>query len=472
MRRVTLFIALLLVPIAAAFAASEAGPEDLERNAHRLEKLSADPAHYRRLKRDLRAFYHLSPAKREQLRQLDRALHEEDSASQSRLWEALDRFNVWLEHLPDEDRRRIIEAPSRDDRLRVIKELREQEFIRRLPQKVRESLEQLAPERRGLALTLLRKQEQQLRLVWKPGYVPRIDRPVRPADLSPDQEQYLKDVLRPMLGQDDKAKLDRAEGKWPDYVLILMELDKNHPVILPGPSTGPKNVAMLGEPFKNALNELQAKRSAVKNQVRRLPGNWPDFAIELKKLFHANQVNLVQQLGPCRPADFSPPVRDFITKDFLPKLTDKEKEDLEKAVGQWPEYPEMLRDLARQHRLEIPMMSFPGASKLREKADQPEVPDRILREFLTELTPEERTHLHLSPEDPESRQRLTEEFFKPQPQDAETPARDRPPRDLESKAGRDQGVRSASGPDEAHHASTICFGHRPGHDKHAGRRLR
>ena len=110
------------------------------------------------------AFYHLSPAKREQLRQLDRALHEEDSASQSRLWEALDRFNVWLEHLPDEDRRRITEAPSRDDRLRVIKELREQEFIRRPPQKVRESLEQLAPERRGLALTLLRKQEQQIAL--------------------------------------------------------------------------------------------------------------------------------------------------------------------------------------------------------------------------------------------------------------------------------------------------------------------
>ena len=147
-----------------------------------------------------------------------------------------------------------------------------------------------------------------------------------------------------------------------------------------------------------------------------MPGNWPDFAIELKKLFHANQVNLAQQLGPCRPADFSPPVRDFITKDFLPKLTDKEKEDLEKAVGQWPEYPEDAARPGTPASPRDPHDELSRASKLREKADQPEVPDRILREFLTELTPEERTQLTPVAGRPgESTTLLTEEFFKRNP---------------------------------------------------------
>ena len=82
------------------------------------------------------------------LRQLDRAFREEDSATQRRLWEVLDRFSAWLDRLPDDDRRRVEEAPNREARLRVIKELREQEFVRHLPKKVRETLDQIPQEKR------------------------------------------------------------------------------------------------------------------------------------------------------------------------------------------------------------------------------------------------------------------------------------------------------------------------------------
>src|SRR5438132_1209207 len=100
MRVLRLLLGLLMLPIAAALA--ESASDDQERNGRRLEKLRADPAVYDRLKRDLRAFHALSHDKQERLRQLDKELHEQDSSSQRHLWEVLDRFNVWLEHLPEE----------------------------------------------------------------------------------------------------------------------------------------------------------------------------------------------------------------------------------------------------------------------------------------------------------------------------------------------------------------------------------
>ena len=97
-----------------------------------------------------------------------------------------------------------------------------------------------------------------------------------------------------------------------------------------------------------------------------------------------------------------------------------EKDELKMAEGWWPEYPEKLLKLARDHNLDIPMMRLPGAAELREKlrsvAELPDLPDRTLREFfVTELSENERAEMHLSLDDPESRDRLRQEFFKRHP---------------------------------------------------------
>src|SRR5258708_999456 len=128
MRHPTRLVVLLVLPVAVALASSEPAGDDLDRNARLVEKYRRDyPAYYESLRRDLRAFHRLPAEKQERLRQLDRALHEQDSATQKQLWAVLDRFSAWLDRLPEENRRRVEEAPTREERLRVIKELREQE---------------------------------------------------------------------------------------------------------------------------------------------------------------------------------------------------------------------------------------------------------------------------------------------------------------------------------------------------------
>src|SRR5262245_33956492 len=93
---------LILVPaclLCVAFATPES--EDLERNRRLLEKWKAEPEHYRRLKRDLAAFYALPPERQEEIRDVDRQLHDADSATQARLWAVLERYYTWLERLPE-----------------------------------------------------------------------------------------------------------------------------------------------------------------------------------------------------------------------------------------------------------------------------------------------------------------------------------------------------------------------------------
>ena len=80
-----------------------------------------------------------------------------------------------------------------------------------------------------------------------------------------------------------------------------------------------------------------------------------------------------------------PAVQKFILDELTPQLTDVEKSELKKVEGIWPDYPDQLLKLSRDHNLFIPMMRLPGESelhnKLRTVAELPEVPDRTLRKF-------------------------------------------------------------------------------------------
>ena len=163
---------LLLLPILAFLAAatpSEDGTSDaayLERNRQLLQKWKADPELYARLQRDLRDFWALPEAKRRQLRQLDRAFHELDAKTQKRLWKAAERYTAWLERLPEEQRLQIEQATDTQERLQLIRTIRERQWIERLPRKVREDLEKLPPAERAAQMALLHKQERQQRLLW------------------------------------------------------------------------------------------------------------------------------------------------------------------------------------------------------------------------------------------------------------------------------------------------------------------
>lgn len=156
----------LLLPLLALFAAATPDADDLERNRQLLNKWKADPEHYARLQRDLRDFWALSKSERRQLRQLDRAYHQLDVPTQKRLWTVAERYLAWLERLPQAERQQIEQTKDSQERLQLIRTIRERQWIERLPRKVREELEKLPAEARAAQIAQLRKQERQQRLLW------------------------------------------------------------------------------------------------------------------------------------------------------------------------------------------------------------------------------------------------------------------------------------------------------------------
>jgi hypothetical protein len=433
MRQRARLVVLLVLPVAAALASSDPVSDDLDRNARLVEKYRRDnPAYYEQLRRDLRAFQSLPVEKRERLRQLDRALREQDSPTQKRLWAVLDRFIAWLDRLPEEDRRRVEEAPTREERMRVIKELREQEFVRRLPRRVRDEVEQLSGEERANKIAALREEEREVRVAWNPkgrhaDAGPNPDKPVHISDLSPQAQNYVTEVLMPMLSGSERVRLRDAKGQWPLFARTLLDLAEQHPiglppglkpgVSLPKQLTGDAKLAYTKLTQQGGVPGQPAPRRA---QLKTVESKWPEFARELTRLARSHLIEIKVPLGPCKPDEFMPAVKAFITDELTPALTDAEKQALTKAEGVWPDYPDLIVELTRKHNLEVPMMRLPGAEKLRERvrnaAELPDLPDRTLREFfLTELSDKDRADLRQWWDDSDSRDRLRKKYFERYP---------------------------------------------------------
>jgi hypothetical protein len=161
----------LLIFLTGAMPGEEGASEvtdlaNLERNRQLLDKWKADPEHYARLQRDLHDFWALPKSKRGQIRQLDQDFHLLDIKTRKQLWKVAERYTAWLDRLPQAERQQIEEAKDSQQRLQLIRTIRERQWIERLPRKDREDLEKLSPDARAAQIVQLRKQERQQRLLW------------------------------------------------------------------------------------------------------------------------------------------------------------------------------------------------------------------------------------------------------------------------------------------------------------------
>ena len=105
-----------------------------------------------------------------------------------------------------------------------------------------------------------------------------------------------------------------------------------------------------------------------------------------------------------------------------PVLDSKEFYRLNNAIGKWPDYPQAIQDLADNHHLRVPWFTLPRAAenwenyRLRKTVGLdgfPDVPEGRLRDFaLFELDSKDRAKLRLTADDPDSKRRLAEEFFR------------------------------------------------------------
>jgi hypothetical protein len=395
-----------------------------------LDQYRADPDHVARLQRDLRTFLSLPLERQAHLRQFDRDLHELESDEQRRLWGVLERYTAWYERLSERDQQRLDAASDRAERLRVVAELRDREFVQRLPRADREALGELDGAKRAERIATLRKEERRRRQEWLAwgtgqggkgdGPNPKGPRPAKLSDFPKDVQEFVEHKLRPMLADDEKTQLDKAEGKWPQLARTIQELSDRHPVLPPLHGKEVKTFGDLPPRLREAFHSDKFPKLAKHaDKLKKFEGSWPRFALEVTMVLRQEKAQFIPPLGASRADEFPAEVSNFITGELKPKLQPDEIDRLRDAEQRWPDYPKLLLDLAKRHELLIPGMSLPGPRELWENAHAalPELPDRVLNQFAKEeLSGQERSKLGLGDLGAEDRREvLKQEFFKRYP---------------------------------------------------------
>jgi hypothetical protein len=402
-------------------------PADADSDSNPPEKWRNDPERYESLRHGLQAFLSLPEGRQKRLRQLDQDLHDEDSATSVRLQRVLDRYAEWLQRLPDADRQRVQRETDPKKRLQLIREIREREWIKRLPKATREELQKLPADQQSVRVTQLRQEDRKRREEWQfairnwSELVQSRPQMARIEELTPEVKIFVEEALRPLLTADEWNRLLQSQGKNPLFLRTLVELADKHPMKLPpGTVIGPTR-------FEELPSELQARLTKVKDwppaAAQPAEGKWPEYALEVVAFARAHKVTLPkQQLGPCRPAEFSPSVRRFREEQLLPALGADDVALLNKAEGNWPRYPRLLLQMARKHGLQMPGMRLPGPADMWSRyrttptvrvEPMPEVPDHTLLEFAhSDLKPEEQASLPtLWLADPASRSKVNQMYL-------------------------------------------------------------
>lgn len=362
-RRAVLLLA-FLAPAALVWA--QPGADDA---AQRLERWRAQPARLEQLRRSWRQFQLLPVERRDAIVRLDEELHRLPPSERERLTNALERYADWLARLPEADRARIAAAATKDERLALIRTLRDQQWMAKQPRAVREQWAKLQGAARDAFVRARRAEARQRKREWTIAarfwkeLESRRPLPSRPADFPGEVRTYIQDYLKPMLNKDEKEQLAKAEGTWPGYPLTLVELADRHPQALPGPH-GPRTIAELPLPLQNRL--AKPKLGAFK-ALRSREGHWPQFAHELTRIAaKRGWAPFPHELWPWNFKGLTAPMQTFVDRTLRPVLNASEQTDLLHSEGKWPDFPLTIDRLARAHDLRPPWHTLPGA---REKWD-------------------------------------------------------------------------------------------------------
>jgi hypothetical protein len=421
-------------------AARGAAAEDLAQNRRDLTRWRQMPEALARLRQDALAFLALPPERRKQLIKLDEELRRQDPATQARLLDALDRYAAWLRRLPEKDRRYVEEAADKKQRLRRIREVKERRWLEALPKAQRDDLNKLKDPDRAARIAQLRQQQRQARQDWRTARyywdplvaAPNRAHPDRPtptglADLADSDHVFVMEYLKPTLSAEEWQKLEKAQGQWPRFPRVLVELADRHPLALPGPH-GPSRF----EDLPADLRKHMQVNGEPAPPFKKLPKQWPAFAHQLVESLNKRpkgRPRFPNELWASREIDLSVPVRDFLKERLLKVLSREEAERLAKAEGAWPAYPRTIQELAAAHHLTVPWQTLPGKRERWHgyRLHRPPEPDGLppvahkeLRDFEElYLGPAEREKLQLSAEDPSRWARLTRAYFEQRPAELE-----------------------------------------------------
>jgi hypothetical protein len=402
-------------------------------------KSDARAEEVRRLVREAKKFFALPPEQQEAMRKLDNDLNQLPRGERERLLQAMRWYADWLDKLSPQERDAIVTTPDRAARLTKIRDHLEQQWIARQPHKTRDLLAKLPPGKTALAVTArdlvgrlaapgspgplllattlfvdstdvrletikrLKHRESQQNREWliasrfwqdltDPDPKKRPAMPARAGDFGPDVDVFVKDYLRPALSEQEKERLDKAEGHWPQYPLTLVELADRHPMALPqkhGPVAYhdlPKGITdkvaakweakdakgnPKAAPATFFLNQANSKKN--KERLEKIePGLPTRLACVVATYLHTRKVERPYELWAAKSSDLGRPMKEFLDPDgsFMTNLTDAERAELRQAEGKWPEYPFKIKQLAEKYGFKPPWQSLPDPSDAKHQWDK------------------------------------------------------------------------------------------------------
>lgn len=341
------------------------------------------------LRRQYSWFLKQEPGRQKQLRKLHADFEALDPDVHVRYERVMKQYNAWLARLPDADRERVVTASSALARIEIVRELREQDWVRTLPGPYRTEYEELKGEARKRRVADWRNEEAERDEEWAlalrswdqfvPGKVPQLFMNEGRAQI----DTYVQHLKENLLEHERKA-LEEARGNADEfgnyfgYALEIVRLSDAHPT-LPG-KVGAKDFNSLPEPVKEYLIKTDKhfrKKGLLPGGedlkvLRQSEGRWPEFAVELTKYAQKNKLTLPMPLGDCSKDQMPTEIAQFLEKVLESQLRRSEagKADLElltKTQGTWPDYPRMIVELAKKHKLSVPGWTLPGQPQMWDR---------------------------------------------------------------------------------------------------------
>jgi len=324
-----------------------------------------------------KAFHTLPPTRQAEITKLDQDLFAKDPKQRDHLLRALEVYAVWLERLPEGERRGVLAAATPGLRLDVIHKIRAQQWRDALPHSVRSRPELVSQWQEDEAAhrsrwAFIRRHAAEFAAHKSPwpfdteaGRKEVVEFTRHAFKIPPEKSDSKSDDVRKCrLSPDELAEYKRTlalaerEGTWAWFGLVVYELAKTHPY-LPEPAD-PK--LFITEP--NELPEQYAvllKKKGAWHIRPALYGRWPEFPLEVFHDIQGRKSGLMRlpPLGPARLDEFKEPVRTFATTILWAKLTPTEKNTLKAAEGKWPEYPRLFVRYAQEHDLAVPGVTLP-----------------------------------------------------------------------------------------------------------------
>jgi hypothetical protein len=201
---------------------------------------STDPE---RLKQYLAAFRGLPPDAQERVRQLDKDIQDEDPATRARLIGVMERYALWLSRLSEPDRKRIQAAPAGPERLHVVRDVMEQQWLDGLPPARKAQLAKATDAERKILITRWHNEERErnqdravtLRATQEMAI---LGQDARMKTFREDVAKFVRSDLEPKLTPKEKTRFqpikDRPAAGF-NYFRQVLVLSEIHGLQPPGP---------------------------------------------------------------------------------------------------------------------------------------------------------------------------------------------------------------------------------------------